>query len=307
MAQIQFSTTVYPIEVYGDGETLNTAGEKLNSFFYSVSGDIYSTVNTFNDAHTSNIKRVKFDDCEQTVVEYLTSRDVDYTNHDNLIIEKFYQLPVEIRVGLLSAGYVDYNLYQHKHGTGDVTRVLHYNVNTQKWQFANNRALYDTTGDVTGVIGNIVPLTTDHPLSGTIELITNGLFYNFGHDPFKPGQVYFLTDSLPGWLVSYEEGGSGYNVSVPFAVAIHPNAAVLLTDRSITKDLPCLEYCPPRNLRFSKDQVYTEYLDISDGDPFTDPNVIKYSEYTTIAGVQPDLNALWNDPTVIKYNLYEQI
>lgn len=296
-----FRTQVYPIDTY-DGESLRTAGDKINLFTQGVSGDVINTINTFHDAHQSNVQMIRFDQCDSTVVDHVTGMRVDYTTQENVMMEKLFQLPFENRVSILEQ-YFNSDLYTHKIHQNDVVRALYLDDSTGKWKFANNKALYDNNNNLTGVIGNV------YPTRQCFELVTNGLFYDFGHTTLVPGQVYFLTDSLPGFMVPYQEGGGGQNVSVPFAIGIHPRAGVLLTDRAVIKDMACYDYCAPHNLSFTKDVVYTEYVDVTDGDPFNDPNVIKYQEYTSIAGVQqpePYVDP-WTDPSVTKYTLYVEI
>ena len=48
-------------------------------------------------------------------------------------------------------------------------------------------------------------------------------------------------------------------------------------------------------------------MDISDGDPFSDPNVTKYTAYETIGEPYDPTTDPWNNPNIRKYNLYVEI
>jgi len=285
-----------------NGERLKYAGDKINTFMTNVSADYLQMIHTYHDAHQNQIVNIKFSQCDATVVAHLTGYNYEFREMDNLIMTKYEQAPVDHRLALLR-WYFDPWLMQQKAALENTSRAVYFDDSLAEFKFANNKALYDNYGDTTGMIGNIYPLSANTPLSGSFDLIVNGMFYDYGHTPLIPGMVYYLSDSMDGWLVPYQEGGGLENISLPFAIAIDPHAAVLLTERAVIKQLPCYEYCPPFRLRFEKDPVFTEYLDISDGDPWSDPSVIKYSEYTSVAGgmVAP---SPWNNPSIKKYNLY---
>jgi hypothetical protein len=290
-----------------DGESLRSAGDKINSFMTTISSDYLQMLHTYHDAQANQIINVNFNQVDSTVVDYLTaSWQEEWQNMHNLLMHKYEQAPVDYRLKLLRWYFEPY-LMQQKSAKNNTSRALYFDDTTGIYKFANNKALYDNYSDTTGVIGNIYPLSANTPLSGSFDLIINGLFYDYGHTPFSPGLVYYLSDSMDGWLIPYEEGGGGENVSLPFAIAVGPNEAILLTERAITKDLPCYEYCPPRRTRFKKQQIYTEYLDISQGDPWTDPSVKKYSEYVSIAGRSDGKTNPWNDPNIRKYTLYTSV
>ena len=239
------------------GEKLYQAGDKINSFVYNLSSDWYQFVNTFQDAQSSQIVNIPFNRADLTVVEYLTAgMHPDWELMQNLMMDKYEQVPVDIRVKLIRWYFEPY-LMQQKTATNDTARVVYLDSNTGLFKFANNRALYNNYSDTTGVIGNIYPLNASTPLSGSFDLIINGTFYDFGHTDMKPGEIYYLTDDMDGWLIPYSEGGKANNLSLPFAVALHRNAGVLLTDRAITKDLPCHPLCPPLELQFQKQIVPT--------------------------------------------------
>jgi len=307
------------------GENLEVAGDKINAFFNTLSADLWSFIAPLADARAQQIITVPFSEADSTVVDYLTSNALDPSEMDNVLVEKYWDLPGNIQTQIMRWFY-DPRWISQKAVLLSITRAVVQDAGV--WKFANNKLIYSKGGgnDFTGIIGNIY----SHPLTGSFEVVINGIFYDYTDVPLTVGTTYFLTDSLDGWLIPYEEGGTIYpdppgtptsgswpssvprpsnadSVSLPMAVAIHPNAAVLLTDRAITKELPCRPMCPPQRLRFLTDLIYSEYLDISDGDPWSDPDVIKYSEYTTFGEPVDPLADPWTNPDVIKYTQYEEV
>lgn len=250
----RWRTTVDTIDtVYG--EKLQSAGDKINTFMMNLSSDWYQFVNTFHDASCSQSINVKFSQVDSTVFDYLTGEwHPDWQDVDNLIMDKYDQVPVDLRLQLFRWYFEPY-LMQQKAGSNSTARVLYMDSSTGLYKFANNRALYNNYSDTTGVIGNIYPLNANTPLSGSFDLIINGLFYDYGNPELKPGEIYYLTDDLDGWLIPYSEGGKKVNLSIPFAIPVSPIAALLLTDRAITKDLPCIPECPSRGLIFASEIV----------------------------------------------------
>jgi hypothetical protein len=304
------------------GERLDVAGDKINAFFHTLSADLWSFLAPLADARAQQVITVPFSEADSTVVDYLTSNALNPSEMDNMIVEKYWDLPGGIQTEIMRWFY-DPRWISQKAGLLSTTRAVVQHLGV--WQFANNKLIYSKGGgnDFTGIIGNIY----SHPLTGSFEVVINGIFYDYTDVPLTVGTTYFLTDSMDGWLIPYEEGGTIYpdsshtlhpsqpnqrpvvadSVSLPMAVAIHPNAAVLLTERSITKELPCRPMCPPQRLRFQGDLIYNEYLDITDGDPWSDPDVIKYSEYTTYGEPTNPLADPWTNPSVRKYTQYEEI
>jgi len=239
------------------GEKLYSAGDKINTFVYNLSSDWYQFVNIFQDAQSNQIVNIPFNRADTTVVDYLTAdMHPQWELMQNLMMDKYEQVPVDIRVKLIRWYFEPY-LMQQKTAINDTARVVYLDSSTGLFKFANNRALFNNYVDTTGVIGNIYPLNANTPLSGSFDLIINGTFYDFGHTDMKPGEIYYLTDDMDGWIIPYSEGGKANNLSIPFAVALHKNAGVLLTDRAITKDLPCYPLCPPVELQFQKEIVPT--------------------------------------------------
>jgi hypothetical protein len=283
------------------GEKLRFAADKINTFFTNLSTDWISFITPFSDARASEVLTIPFSDCSSTVVDYLTGDSAfDVDEKVNLVMDKWLELPLELMLPQLNH-YFNPKVTAQKTGLKDTTRALYYNYTTQQYDFANNKALYDNYGEFTGVIGNVYPDTQ------TVDLVINGVYYDYTDRDLIPGTVYYLTDSLDGWMLPYQEGGIGDSVSLPMSIAVHKDAAILLTDRAVTKQLPCLPPCPPQRLRFMKAPIFTKYLDITDGDPFTDPSVTKYTAYTTIGEPFDPLDDPWNNPDIRKYSLYEEI
>ena len=299
MSSFKFRSTDY-VDT-SSGEYLDTAADKINSFFGNLSADWIGFITPYVDANASQVINIPFSNCNSTVVDYLTGDSLfDVSQPENLLVEKYMDLPIDLQIPIYNH-YFNPDKLAQKAGILDTTRALYYDYTTQQYEFANNTALYDTYSEFTGIVGNIYP----HKLS--FDLVINGLYYDFSTPDLVPGTVYYLTDSLDGWMIPYEEGGNSSSVSVPMSIAIHKNAAVLLTDRAVLKDLPCYVQYPPQQLRFMKAPIYTEYLDISDGDPYTDPSVRKYTAYTTIGEPYDPASDPWNNPNITKYSLYEEI
>lgn len=248
MAAWTYNTEQIPIT--GDGSSLYLAAKQVNTYFNRLSAEWFSFVYQYNDARASEVISVSYDDLETGVYNYLSAANYTYTgqNLSTLILDKLHQLPDHLQ-RLMYHTYHAPDLYQQKAGLLDTPRVLYYDGTTGMWRFANNKNLTDGYADFTGVIGNV------YPAERRVELVLNGVIYNYSEQPFIPGEVYYLTDLLDGWMVPYQEGGEGRIISVPMAVATGRNSAILLSSRGITKDLPCEKICPPVSLNWRESQL----------------------------------------------------
>ncbi|MDC3298484.1 hypothetical protein OAU81_00270 [bacterium] len=226
------------------------AAKQVNTYFNQLSAEWFAFVYQYNDARASEVISVSYDDLETGVYNYLSAANYTYTgsNLATLVLDKLYQLPDHLQ-HLMYHTYHAPEMYQQKAGLMDTPRVLYYDGTTGMWRFANNKNLTDGFADFTGVIGNV------YPAERRIELVLNGVIYNYSEQPFIPGEVYYLTDLLDGWMVPYQEGGEGRIISVPMAVATGRNSAILLSNRGITKDLPCEKVCPPVSLNWRENQL----------------------------------------------------
>ena len=238
------------ISVTGDGTSLYDAAKTVNTYFNRLSAEWFSFVFQYNDARASEVISVSYDDLETGVYNYLSAANYTYTgvNMNSLVMDKLYQIPEHLQL-LMYHTYHTPEIYQQKAGLLDTPRVLYYDGTTGMWRFANNKNLTDGFADFTGVIGNV------YPAERRIELVLNGVIYNYSEQPFIPGEVYYLTDLLDGWMVPYQEGGDGRMISVPMAVAVGRNSAILLSNRGMTKDLPCEKICPPVSLTWRENQI----------------------------------------------------
>lgn len=248
MAAWTYNTEQIPIT--GDGASMYMAAKQVNTYFNQLSAEWFAFVYQYNDARASEVISVSYDDLETGVYNYLSAANYTYTgsNLATLVLDKLYQLPDHLQ-HLMYHTYHAPEMYQQKAGLLDTPRVLYYDGTTGMWRFANNKNLTDSFADFTGVIGNV------YPAERRIELVLNGVIYNYSEQPFIPGEVYYLTDLLDGWMVPYQEGGEGRIISVPMAVATGRNSAILLSNRGITKDLPCEKVCPPVSLNWRESQL----------------------------------------------------
>lgn len=254
------------------GETLEQANDKINSFFTSLSSNWIGYIHQYVDADASQVINIPVSQLHPEVIRFLNNYWFDVTDPPNLVMEKIQDLPTSMQMHVYN-NYFDTDMMSQKSGLGAEVRAICFDSNTGLFKFANGRAMFDTYSDITGILGNYYPTTN------TVDLIINGLYYDFSDVTLKPGKTYFLSDSMPGWLIDYQEGGANKNVSVPMSVAVGSYAAILLTERAIVKDLPCGSVGQPDNLRFAE---FMEYVDVTDGDPFEDPDVTVFHGYEPI-------------------------
>ena len=202
MAAWAYNTEQIPIT--GAGASMYQAARQVNTYFNNLSAEWFSFVYQYNDARASEVISVSYDDLETGVYNYLSAFNaVGYgTNFQSLILDKLYQIPPHLQ-SLMYHTYHSPDMYQQKAGLFDTTRVLYYDGTTGLWRFANNRAMANGFADFTGVIGNV------YPAERRLDLVLNGVIYNYSDQPFIPGETYYLTDLLDGWMVPYQEGGEG--------------------------------------------------------------------------------------------------
>lgn len=265
------SISYTPIDTTG-GETLQSANDKITHFFEYLHSQWIGYIYSYADANASQVITVPEAQLHPNVLRHLSTYWYDVDDPPNLVMEKIYDLPYDLQMDVFNNHFNPARLSQ-KTGLGSEARAVFYDSNTGLYDLANGRSLYSSYSDMTGILGNY------DPHNNTVDLVINGLYYDFSINPLKPGKTYFLSDSMPGWLIDYQEGGKNKNISVPMSVAISPNAAILLTDRAIVKDLPCGDVGLPSNLRFAE---YLKYVDVTEGDPFTDPDEIVYYGYEPI-------------------------
>lgn len=252
-------TWTFPTEqiaISGSGEAIYTAGDRINTYFDQLSSAWFAFNYQYTDARAQQVLNVPFSKLDRTVVDYLTGAYYfDTAAENNLVMDKLYQLPLD-KQQLMYHTYWNPELYPQRPGVNDVVRCLYYNGAAGVYSFANNKVMADSYSDFVGVIGNV------YYDRQTVDIVTNGVIYNYSKLEFEPGHVYYLTDLMDGWMIPYEEGGDGQLVSIPIAVAVHKNSAIMLTERAMTKDLPCLSACPPTRLRFEAEQPdYTRVIE----------------------------------------------
>lgn len=265
------SVSYTPIDTVG-GEPLHEANYKITEFFENLTSQWHGYIYAYGDAKSSQVITVPINQIHPEVQRFINNYWFDINDPPNLVMEKIHDLPTDLQVDVYNNHFNPSRLHQRS-GLGSEVRAVFFDSNTGLYAFANNKAVYNSYSDVTAIIGNF------DPDNNTVDLIINGVYYDFSLIQLKPGKTYFLSDSMPGWLVDYQEGGKNNNISVPMSVAIGTNAAVLLTDRAIVKDLPCGQVGQPTNLRFAE---YVEYVDVSAGDPLDDPDEVVYYGYEPI-------------------------
>ena len=254
------------------GESLSVANDKITHFFENIQSQWIGYIYAYADARASQVITVNATELHPDVQQYINNYWFDVNDPPNLVMEKIYDLPSDMQADVYNNHFNPSRLHQ-KSGLGYETRAVFFDTNTGLYSFANGKLLFNSYSDMTAILGNY------DPDKYTVDLIINGLYYDFSRNSLIPGKTYFLSDSMPGWLIDYQEGGKNNNISVPMSVSISPHAAVLLTDRAIVKDLPCGQVGQPDSLRFAE---YIEYVDVTNGDPFDDPNEIVYYGYEPI-------------------------
>lgn len=255
-----------------NGESLASANEKIEEFFKSLKTEWLGYMYVYNDANSNQVINVPITQLHPAVQRFIAEYWFDVTDPPNLIMEKIFDLPVDYQMDIYN-NYFDPRKLHQKTGLGAEVRALYLNSNTGLYTFASGKDLYNTYSDFTGILGNY------HPDDNTVDIILNGMYYDFSRESLIPGKTYFLSDSMPGWLIPYQEGGKNQNLSVPMSVAVGKHAAILLTERTIVKDLPCGSVGTPTDLRFAE---YLEYVDVTNGDPLDDPNETVYYGYEPI-------------------------
>lgn len=276
------------INIEGYGESLFDAGETINTFFSRLSTDWYGFVAQYTDAKASQVISVPFSKLETTVYEFLSSTyndgDLNTNGAPRLIIDKMTQLPASGQEIVYNTNYTP-ETWPQQHGFGDAPRAVTFDGTIGLWRFANNNMMTSTYSDFIAMIGNV------YMKEERVELITNGVVYNYGQD-WTPGTTYYLTDLMDGWLVPYQEGGEGVSVSIPMLVAVHKNAGIMLSHRGITKDLPCAPTCPPVYLGWQQEsRLFTTIkeppcenvqLHVFSNGSTEQSNIIDFSNYSRI-------------------------
>ena len=272
MAKVNRRSISYtPIDTV-NGESLHDAASKTREFFESLSSQWMGYIHTYADANSNQVITVPLNKLHPDVTRFISNYWYDVDDPPNLVMEKIQDLPMDLQMDVFNNHFNPTKLHQRT-GLGAEVRAIHYDSNIGLYSFANGKAMFNSYSDITAILGNYNPDTRE------VDLIINGLYYDFGINDLIPGKTYFLSDSMPGWLVDYQEGGKSKNISVPMSVAINKNAAILLTERAIVKDLPCGSVGIPDNLRFAE---FTQYVDVTNGDPLDDPNEIVFYGYEPI-------------------------
>ena len=296
------------IDVDTNGESLYSAGSKINTFFRQLSGEWTSFISQYTDAKASQTIQVPFDKLETTVYEYLSSTysfdAIDTGTGPAIIRDKMDQLPDDWYERLSKTNWSP-KMFQQQVGRGDAPRAVFFDGTIGMWRFANNEIMSQTFADFTAMLGNV------YYEEGVVELVMNGVVYNYGDQAWSPGATYYLTDLMDGWLVPYQEGGEGRTVSIPMLVSVHPHAGILLSHRGITKDLPCVPTCPPKYLNWLKDRkIYSTpveadcdnvLLHIYSNGSSQQTNIIDFSNYSR--SLTYDKTYTYNDISNKKYGV----
>lgn len=265
------SVSYTPIDTVG-GESLSEANTKITDFFSHLSSQWVGYIHSYADANASQVITVDATQLHPDVQRFINNYWFDVDDPPNLVMDKIQDLPADLALDVFNNHFNPARMHQ-KSGLEHEVRAVYFDTNTGLYNFANGKSMFNSYSDMSAILGNY------DPQNYTVDLIINGLYYDFSRNSLKPGKTYFLSDSMPGWIVDYQEGGKNNNISVPMSIAIHPNAAILLTDRAIVKDLPCGQVGQPENLRFAE---FLEYVDVTNGDPLDDPNETVYYGYEPI-------------------------